>query len=171
MNVPNLVTFLRLLLVPVFILFFEQGNLPVALGVFLVASLTDWVDGTLARKLNQCTALGAMLDPLVDKVLVTAALVGLSARGWVPAWTVTLILAREFLITGLRTAAADQGISIPASIWGKAKTFTQLAAIACFLYPLPTVAQPLYWLAVALTIYSGGEYLYRTRAIWRNEKH
>lgn len=166
MTLPNLVTLTRLALVPFLIVCFQLGALRWALALFLVASLTDWVDGWLARRLNQTSRLGAMLDPLVDKVLVSASLIELTAMGLVPAWTVILILAREFLITGLRTAAADHGISIPASIWGKAKTFVQTIAIALYLVPVPVYADIAYGIAVVLTVYSGAEYLYRTRRIW-----
>lgn len=170
LNLPNLVTLSRLMLVFPLVFCFEAGLNRWALVLFLLASGTDWLDGYLARRLGQTTALGAMLDPLVDKVLVTAALLALASRNLVPAWSVTLILSREFLITGLRSAAAEEGISIPASIWGKAKTLVQVTAIALFLLPAPSLAFPLYWVAVGLTVFSGGEYVYRTRAIWLTKK-
>lgn len=167
MTLPNLVTLIRLGLVPGLVYFLEvPGARLVALGFFLAASLTDWVDGYLARTLDQASALGALLDPLVDKVLVTAALLGLVHQALVPAWSVTLVLSREFLITGLRTAAINAGVVLAAGMSGKIKTVVQMVAIALILAGFPSWGLVAWWLALALTLYSGAEYLWQTRRIW-----
>jgi len=173
MTLPNAITLARLALVIPLAIALEGGHAMWALGLFVFASGTDWVDGYLARKLNQTSALGALLDPLVDKILVTAALAGLTYQGIIPAWTVTVVLSREFLITGLRAAAINAGIVLAASIWGKLKTVSQMLAIVLLLASdaLPTmlpVAQGVWWIAIAFTIGSGLEYLWQTRSIWKN---
>jgi CDP-diacylglycerol--glycerol-3-phosphate 3-phosphatidyltransferase len=150
MTLPNGITLTRLALVIPLAVALEGGHNLWALGIFLLGAGTDWIDGYLARKLNQTSNLGALLDPLVDKVLVTSALAGLTYQGLIPAWTVTVVLSREFLITGLRTAAMSAGIVLAASWWGKLKTTTQMIAIALF------------------TIGSGAEYLWQTRSIWKH---
>jgi len=166
-NLPNLITLIRLGVVPGLVYFLEvKGGNGMALILFLAASLTDWVDGYLARKLNQTTALGALLDPLVDKVLVTAALLGLVAQGIVPAWSVTLVLTREFLITGLRTAAMSAKILLAASWTGKTKTVVQMIAISLLLANIQPYGTYAWWAAIVLTAYSGIEYLWQTRRLW-----
>lgn len=172
MNLPNAITLARLVLIVPLAIALEAGHAMWALAFFIVASGTDWVDGYLARKLNQTSALGALLDPLVDKILVTAALAGLTYQGVIPAWTMTVVLSREFLITGLRAAAINAGIVLSASIWGKLKTVTQMAAIILLLASsaLPSwlaAAKGVWWLAIAFTIGSGIEYLWQTRTIWK----
>ena len=167
MNLPTWITVSRLLGVPcVLILLLDPtpARAWIALGVFLIAAGTDWVDGYLARRLNQVTELGKFLDPLVDKLLVLAPLLALVELGKVPAWGVFLILARELTIAGWRVNPTFQAQTVPgASIWGKAKTVIQIAAIACLLAPLSETwqlfAQILFWLAVAITCLSGMLYL------------
>lgn len=167
MNLPNVITLIRLAVVPALVYYLEvKGGNGIALILFLAASLTDWVDGYLARKLNQTTALGALLDPLVDKVLVTAALLGLVAQDLVPAWSVTLVLTREFLITGLRTAAMSANILLAASWTGKTKTVVQMTAISLLLANLEPYGTYAWWAAILLTAYSGIEYLWQTRRLW-----
>lgn len=171
MNLPNLITLSRLALAVPFLALLEwTGYERVALAIFVVASLTDWVDGYLARRWNQVTPLGQLLDPLVDKLLVTGALVALCARDIVPAWSVTLILFREFLVTGLRALEASRGVIVQAGWWGKWKAAIQMIAIILLLAGLDTTGQALaagnlgtlavacYWLAVALTVASGIQY-------------
>lgn len=178
MNLPNWITTSRLLLaIPCLCLLEWPGWERVALVIFAVASLTDFLDGYLARRLNQVTELGKLLDPLVDKVLVTGALVALASRGIVPAWSVTAILVREFLVTGLRVLEASRGVIVPASWPGKVKAFLQMVAIGMLLMvldpvgkgllvgPLATAGLVTYWAAVALTIYSGVEYVWHARAL------
>ncbi|HEY9724783.1 MAG TPA: CDP-diacylglycerol--glycerol-3-phosphate 3-phosphatidyltransferase, partial [Oscillatoriaceae cyanobacterium] len=175
MTLPNWITFSRLLLaIPFLFLLEPPGHYFWALIFFLVASLTDWVDGFLARALNQVSTLGKLMDPLVDKVLVTGALVGLAAHGVLPAWSVTLILFREFLVTGLRALEASRGVIVPAGWLGKAKTVMQMVAIALLLFALSSgnglasaAGQACYWLAVVLTLLSGAQYLWAARSLFR----
>ncbi len=172
MTLPNWITLARFVLIIPLAIALEGGHNVWALAIFAFASGTDWVDGYLARKLNQVTPLGALLDPLVDKILITAALAGLTYQGVIPAWTVTLVLSREFLITGLRTAAISAGILLSASWWGKLKTVTQMLAIILLLavgsFPnLNAVAQGIWWAAMLFTIGSGVEYLWQTRTLWK----
>jgi CDP-diacylglycerol--glycerol-3-phosphate 3-phosphatidyltransferase len=169
MNLPTWITVSRLFAVPVILYGLHNPTSTLrwfVLVVFLVAAGTDWLDGYLARRLNQVTELGKFLDPLVDKLLVLAPLLMLIQLQQVPAWGVFLILARELAIAGWRVNPALQGSSIPgANLWGKFKTVTQIAAIALLIAPLPAVwalpALVAFWLAVALTLISGGIYLYR----------
>jgi CDP-diacylglycerol--glycerol-3-phosphate 3-phosphatidyltransferase len=167
MNLPTWITVSRLLGVPLLLVLLQSPS-PAqrwwAAGIFLVAAGTDWLDGYLARRLDQVTDLGKFLDPLVDKLLVLAPLLMLIELGQVPAWGVFLIVAREITISGWRVNPALQGGAVPgANLWGKAKTVVQIAAIALLIAPLPPgwdlPAQILFWLAVALTLISGGIYL------------
>jgi CDP-diacylglycerol--glycerol-3-phosphate 3-phosphatidyltransferase len=135
------------------------------MGIFLVAAGTDWVDGYLARRLDQVTELGKFLDPLVDKLLVLAPLLVLIELGRVPAWGVFLILARELAISGWRVSPTFQPQAVPgANLWGKAKTVVQIAAIAYLLAPLPATwslfGLGLFWAAVGLTLISGWLYVW-----------
>ncbi len=169
MNLPTWITVSRLLAAPILLvtLFLTDPFWQwFSLVIFLIASLTDWVDGYLARRLNQVTDLGKFLDPLVDKLLVLAPLLVLVEQQLVPAWGVFLILARELTVAGWRVNPSLQGkTSISgANIWGKLKTVTQIAAIALLIAPLPaptlTIGIWLFWAAVALTLISGAIYLW-----------
>lgn len=163
MNLPTWITVSRLLGAPlVLILLLEPTPLRAwwAMGIFLVAASTDWVDGYLARRLNQVTELGKFLDPLVDKLLVLAPLLALIELGKVPAWGVFLILVRELGISGWRVNPTFQSQSVPgANLWGKSKTVVQIAAVACLIAPLPAPADRLgvwlFWASVGLTWVSG----------------
>lgn len=172
MNLANKVTMVRFLLVPVFILIvtlFHGWFADLLAGlVFIVAACTDFIDGHIARSRNLISTFGKFMDPLVDKILVTAALVALVALGRVPAWVVILILAREFAITGLRTVAVSSGVVIAASKLGKWKTACQMVALALLLlYTLPflpntfiyVLGQVLLYAALVLTYISGWDYL------------
>ena len=135
-----------------------------ALSIFLIAAATDWLDGYLARKLNQITALGKFLDPLTDKILVIAPLLVLIERQQIPAWAVLLIIVREIVIAGWRINPElnKQPEITGANIWGKLKTVTQVVAIACLIIPLSSFEQfglISFWCAVALTLISGLIYL------------
>jgi len=138
MNLPNFLTIIRMALVPVFIVFFYMGQSGgqvyffLAFVVFVAASATDAVDGHIARKYDLITNFGKLMDPLADKVLTTAALIIFVDVGMIPAWVVIVILAREFIITGLRGVAASEGVVIAAGRSGKLKTFFQMTAI-CFI--------------------------------------
>jgi CDP-diacylglycerol--glycerol-3-phosphate 3-phosphatidyltransferase len=169
MNLPTWITVSRLLGVPLLLVLLQaptEAQRWWAAGLFVVAAGTDWLDGYLARRLNQVTDLGKFLDPLVDKLLVFAPLLMLIELGQVPAWGVFLIVAREITIAGWRVNPVLQsGGAVPgANLWGKAKTVVQIAAIALLIAPHPLAwdlpAQGLFWLAVALTLISGLVYLW-----------
>ncbi|MBR5236005.1 MAG: CDP-diacylglycerol--glycerol-3-phosphate 3-phosphatidyltransferase [Clostridia bacterium] len=164
MNTPNKLTLLRTIMVPVFMIFVLYSQIPGGryLGaiVFVLASLTDWLDGYLARKNQQVTNFGKIMDPLADKMLVTAALVCLSTEGIVSPWVTMIILAREFIVSGIRMAAAAEGNVIAASWWGKAKTVWQFIALTVALvFGQNILIDVCIWLAAVLTIVSGVDYV------------
>ncbi len=181
MNLPNKITLVRFLLIPVFVLIISLwqnwvGDF-VALLVFIVAALTDALDGHLARSRNLVTDFGKFMDPLVDKMLVTSALIALVAMGRVYAWVVIVILAREFAITGLRTIAVEKGIVLAASPLGKFKTATQMLAVCfLFLYTAPfvptlvffVIGQILLYAALILTVWSGVDYIIKCKEVFRD---
>ncbi len=164
MNIPNLITISRLfLLIPVIYLLY-QPSVSLQWGaffLFLLASLTDWLDGYLARKLDQITELGKFLDPLTDKILVIAPLLIFIEQQKLPAWAVLLIIVREIAVAGWRVnpQLTQQNQISGANIWGKLKTVTQITAIAFLMLPLSspweTTGLIIFWLAVILTIVSG----------------
>lgn len=164
MNTPNKLTVLRIVLVPVFMIFALYDITPIptlaALIVFVLAFATDWLDGYLARRNNEVTNFGKIIDPLADKMLVTAALLCLLSYGSISPWLAIIILTREFIVSGIRIAAAAEGNVIAASAWGKIKTIWQFIAICVALilkdnYSLQIVTDICMWLAAALTIISG----------------
>jgi CDP-diacylglycerol--glycerol-3-phosphate 3-phosphatidyltransferase len=173
MKLPNLITLARIFLVPIFLFAYltrlQIGGL-IAAGIFVVAAATDGVDGYLARKNKEITRLGKFLDPLADKLLISAALVALVELREITTWVAMVIIGREMAVTGLRAIAAAEGTVIAAGAWGKIKTVVQIifitAAILASNLPsgnwLQVVAQwlftPMMWAAVALTIWSGFEY-------------
>ena len=168
MNLPTWITVSRLLGVPLLLYLLYQPTDRtrwIALVIFLIAAGTDWLDGYLARRLNQVTDLGKFLDPLVDKLLVLSPLLALIELGQVPAWGVFLILARELTIAGWRVS---QTTISGANIWGKLKTVTQITAITLLIAPLPPnwllFAQIAFWIAVALTLISGAIYIFPPRS-------
>ncbi len=157
-SLPTWITLSRLLGVPFILYFLTLGDLTSRLWaviIFLLCAGTDWLDGYLARKLNQVTDLGKILDPLVDKLLVFAPLLVLIEQGQIPAWGVFIMLARELTIAGWRVS---QTTVSGANIWGKAKTVVQIAAIALLIAQLP-YAIVAFWIAVLLTVVSGLIYL------------
>lgn len=163
MNLPNKLTILRVLMVPVFIVFMltDLGgtyNNIIALVLFVTASLTDLLDGYLARKNNLVTNFGKFMDPLADKLLVCSALICFAANGQLPAWMVIIIIAREFIISGFRLIASDEGVVIAASYWGKVKTTVQMIMIIALLVEFP-YAMVIAWAAVALTVISLVDYI------------
>jgi len=129
MNTANKLTILRILVVPLFIYFLMSGQMILAITAFAFAAFTDWVDGYVARKYNQITNFGKLIDPLADKILVIAAFVCFIELDIIPAWSVFVIIARELTVTALRSLAATEGKVIAASWWGKAKTVSQILAI------------------------------------------
>lgn len=173
MNLPNKITFSRVLLVPVFIVMFYidiPHNQTYAGLIFIIAALTDTLDGYLARKNGQVTNLGKFIDPLADKLLVSAALILLVEVGTIPAWVVITIIAREFTITGFRIIAASEGVTIAASSLGKFKTITQLIAIILLLFnniffkqfDIP-MDQIFLYISLIFTVLSGFDYIYKNR--------
>lgn len=174
LNLPNLLASLRILLAPLMFwiilnpqLFTENGfditwNYYFASLLFVLASATDFFDGYIAREWNQMTLLGAILDPLADKMLTLAAFLGLMMIGEASAWAIYIIIVRELFITGIRTIAVSEGLSVKASWAGKIKTVVQMIAIGFLLMHWPFGAE-LLWLAVAITLYSGFEYLWAFR--------
>lgn len=170
MNIANKVTVLRLLLIPVFlVLYYIYGSTNnLAAIVFVVASLTDALDGHLARSRNLVTTFGKFVDPLVDKLLTMAAFVVLVEGSIIPAWAVIIIIARELIITGFRTLAADKGITIAASKWGKLKTTSQMVALVLLLLnnnSLNHIGIYVFYLAVILTIISGLDYIIKNKEV------
>ena len=137
MNLANKLTLLRIFLVPLFVIFMildsNYYGVIIATIIFIIASITDKIDGYIARSRNQITTFGKFMDPLADKLLVTAALVSLVQLNVIPAWAVIIILSREFAVTGLRTIAAAEGKVIAASNWGKLKTVFQMLSIILLL--------------------------------------
>lgn len=137
MNLANKLTLLRILLVPIFLIFIVVKEIPygtfIATFIFIIASITDKLDGYIARSRNQITNFGKFMDPLADKLLVTTALITLVEYSIVPSWAAIIIIAREFAVSGLRTLAASEGKVIAASWWGKIKTVIQIIAIILLL--------------------------------------
>ena len=170
MNIANKVTVLRLLLIPIFlVLYYIYGTTyNIAAVVFVIASLTDALDGHLARSRNLVTIFGKFVDPLVDKLLTMAAFVVLVEASIIPAWAVIIIIARELIITGFRTLAADKGITIAASKWGKLKTTSQMIALVLLLLNNSTLNIAgiyVFYIAVILTIISGLDYIIKNKEV------
>ena len=172
MNTPNKLTVLRMIMVPFFVLFMLTGlggeaSKWISLATFVVASTTDWLDGYLARKLNLVTNFGKFMDPLADKLLVCSAMICLIETGKLAAWIVIVIIAREFIISGFRLIAVENGVVIAANYWGKFKTVAQMIMIILLIADIGGVFGILetifVWLSVALTIVSLVAY------IWQNE--
>jgi len=170
MNLPNKLTILRILLTPVFVFFMLTNFVPytywIAEAVFIIASLTDMADGKIARKHNLITNFGKFMDPLADKVLTGSAFICLVELGRIPAWIVIIIIAREYVISGFRLIASDNGIVIAASYWGKFKTTFQMFAIILLIlnlgetYPMIHILeQILIYAALILTIVSMVDYI------------
>ncbi|WP_096154574.1 MULTISPECIES: CDP-diacylglycerol--glycerol-3-phosphate 3-phosphatidyltransferase [Bacillus] len=192
MNLPNKITVSRILLIPLFLflmltdlnwgsLIINDLSLPYAhlIGalVFIIASVTDWVDGYYARKLNLVTNLGKFLDPLADKLLVSAALIALVELGLAPAWIVIIIISREFAVTGLRLVLAGEGEVVAANMLGKIKTWAQIIAVSALLLhnvPFGLIGIPFdiiaLWVAMIFTVISGWDYFYKNRQAFINSK-
>jgi len=170
-NLPNSLAFLRMLLAPLLFWIILNQHTILEAGfhitwayffatfIFVIASITDFFDGYIAREWNQHTTLGAILDPLADKMITIAAFLGLMLSGEASAWAIYIIIVRELFITGLRTVAVAEGLEIKASWAGKVKTVAQMIAIGFLLMHWP-LGSTLLWLAVALTLYSAFEYLW-----------
>lgn len=172
-NVPNLLTVIRIIMAPIFLVFLMVQSIPHhflwAFIIFTVASITDLVDGKLARKNNQVTNLGKLLDPLADKMLTTAALLGFMQFGLCNIWVLMIVLTREFTVTGIRMIATVQNVVIPANIWGKIKTATQMTLSAAIMFfaeisvldagVFSAIANVSMWIIAAFTFISGAIYV------------
>ena len=171
MNLPIGLTLTRIVAVPLLILFLissSRVHALIAAAIFLAASITDWLDGVLARRRNQVTTLGTLLDPIADKLLVAAALVSLLAIDKVAAWMVMVIIGRELAVTGLRAVAAGVGVIVPASRLAKWKTVSQYVAVTMLIVEKGLVSPTFHlaaigvlWAALALTVVSAVDYFYR----------
>lgn len=178
MNLPNQLTIARILLLPILITLFYLNPAVGTLNewtygfvaVFIIASLTDFFDGFIARRTNTVTTFGKFLDPLADKMLVLLGLLILQDLGLIPMWTVFLIIAREFLVTGVRLVAVNVGKVISASNLGKAKTAVTLVAMTALFLTFETSGLILYYLALVLTVVSGIEYMYVNREVIMHQK-
>lgn len=169
MNLPNKLTLLRIILIPVFmaVLYWGfPGATYVALAIFIIASLTDFVDGYIARHYDQTTDFGKFMDPLADKILVLASMIWFCSVGSLPAWVLVIVVAREFAVSGLRLVAVDNGRVIAAAWSGKVKTFSTMVCLCLMHLPIP---DGLVWACViviaATTLYSGVEYFVKNRDV------
>jgi CDP-diacylglycerol--glycerol-3-phosphate 3-phosphatidyltransferase len=169
LNLPNALTLVRILLVPVLVVALTvetRGGSVIAAAVFAVAAFTDGLDGYIARSRQSITTFGKVMDPVADKLLIAAALISLVSLDRLAAWVAMIIIAREFAVSGLRIAAGQQGVVIPASRLGKAKTVVQVAAVLALIAASDSGAawvQGLVYLMVALTVVSGADYFLNFR--------
>ncbi|MCA1030143.1 CDP-diacylglycerol--glycerol-3-phosphate 3-phosphatidyltransferase [Bacillus timonensis] len=193
MNLPNKITVARILLIPLFLIVmltdtnlwgvYTIGDMSLPINhfigalIFIFASSTDWVDGYLARRNNQVTNLGKFLDPLADKLLVSAALITLVELGLAPAWMVIVIITREFAVTGLRLILAEAGEVSAAKILGKIKMWAQVVAISALLlhnFPFEFISFPFdeiaLWIAVIFTVISGWDYFAKNKEVFAKSK-
>ena len=177
MNLPNKLTMFRVILIPFFVVFLLVDITSVdnwiALAIFIIASLTDLLDGKIARKYNLVTNFGKFMDPLADKLLVCSALVCLVELEKIPAWVVIIIIAREFIISGFRLIASDNGVVIAASYYGKFKTTFQILMICLMIADIEaisTLTMIVMWIAVILTIVSLIDYLVKNKDVMKETK-
>lgn len=167
----------RVILIPFFVVLMlvdiTSYDKWIALAVFIIASLTDLLDGRIARKYNLVTNFGKFMDPLADKLLVCSALICLVALERIPAWVVIVIIAREFIISGFRLIASDNGVVIAASYWGKFKTTFQMVMICLMIADIAQIAlltQIVMWVAVVLTVVSLADYLMKNKEVMKDTK-
>lgn len=178
MNLPNKLTVLRVIMIPFFVFFMltdyaGESSKWIALAIFILASLTDLLDGHIARKYNLVTNFGKFMDPLADKLLVVAALICLVETGQLAAWIVIVITSREFVISGFRLIASDNGVVLAASYWGKFKTTFQMIMVCLMIAnieQLALVTEIVMWIAVALTIISLIDYLVKNKHVMKEDK-
>ena len=173
MNLPNKLTIFRMILIVPFVLLLLYGWDFAALAIFIVASLTDLIDGKIARKYNLVTNFGKFMDPLADKLLVCAALIALVELGRIPSWVVIIIISREFIISGFRLIASDNGVVIAASYWGKFKTTFQMVMVCLMianLSQLQLVTEIIMWVALVLTVVSLVDYLLKNKDVMKDTK-
>ncbi len=175
MNLPNKLTTLRVIMIPFFVVFmltdFAGGASKwIALALFIIASLTDLLDGHIARKYNLVTNFGKFMDPLADKLLVCAALICLVEMGRIPSWIVIVIISREFIISGFRLIASDNGRVIAASYWGKFKTTFQMIMICLMIADISALSlltDIVMWVALILTVVSLVDYLVKNKDVMK----
>ena len=174
MNLPNKLTTFRVILIPFFVFFMLAPNMTginnyIAVAIFIVASLTDLLDGKIARKYNLVTNFGKFMDPLADKLLVCSAMICLIQTGQLAAWIVVIIIAREFIISGFRLIASDNGVVIAASYWGKFKTASQMVMIILLILNFGGVfeilTQIFVWASLALTVISLITYIVQNKNV------
>ena len=174
MNLPNKLTILRVIMIPFFVaaLLYDGGanqNMRyVAAALFIIASLTDILDGKIARKYNLVTNFGKFMDPLADKLLVCSALICMIELRELPAWMVIIIISREFIISGFRLVASDNGVVIAASYWGKFKTTFQMIGVVLLIFNIPalsTLTTIIVWIALALTVISLVDYIVKNAGV------
>ena len=174
MNLPNKLTILRVIMIPFFVaaLLYDGGanqNMRyVAAALFIIASLTDMLDGKIARKYNLVTNFGKFMDPLADKLLVCSALICMIELRELPAWMVIIIISREFIISGFRLVASDNGVAIAASYWGKFKTTFQMIGVVLLIFNIPalsTLTTIIVWIALALTVISLVDYIVKNAGV------
>lgn len=174
MNLPNKLTVLRVLLIPFFLVFLMVDAIPygkwIALVLFVIASLTDTFDGAIARKRNLVTNFGKFMDPLADKLLVCSAMIALIELEKIPSWVVIIIIAREFIISGFRLVASDNGVVIAASWWGKIKTIIQMTMVIVLICDFRgqvfyVIEQILIYVSLALTVISLMDYIIKNRKV------
>lgn len=175
MNLPNKLTVLRVIMVPFFVFFMltdvgGAANKWIALAIFVIASLTDMLDGKIARKYNLVTNFGKFMDPLADKLLVCSAMICLIETGKLQAWIVLIIIAREFIISGFRLVASDNGIVIAASYWGKFKTVSHMAMIILLILDIQnpimqTITTVVVWIGLILTVVSLVDYIVKNKQV------
>ena len=178
MNLPNKLTILRMIMIVPFVVFMlapigGAAGKWIALALFVAASLTDLLDGKIARKYNLVTDVGKFMDPLADKLLVCSALICLVELGRIPSWIVIIIISREFIISGFRLVASDKGVVIAASWWGKFKTTFQMVMIVLMIADiaaLSIVTQIVMWIALILTVVSLLDYLLKNRDVMKDPK-
>lgn len=170
MNIANKLTVFRVILIPFFVFFMLTDFLSysrwIAFGIFVVATITDKLDGTLAKKLNLVTTFGKFMDPIADKLLVCSALICLTAKNEIPAWITIIIIGREFIISAVRLLASDNGVAIAASWWGKSKTIAQMAMIIIMLMNIPTLnllGQIVMYVSLFLTVVSLVDYVIKNK--------
>ena len=180
MNLPNKLTLFRVVLIPFFVLFllapyFEGYGNYIAVAIFIVASITDFLDGKIARKYNLVTNFGKFMDPLADKLLVCSALICLIQLELIPAWVVIIIIAREFIISGFRLVASDNGVVIAASYWGKFKTALQMLTVIVLILNIPNkvftiLGTVLIYVSLALTVISLIDYIAKNKDVLKDQK-
>ena len=180
MNLPNKLTLFRVILIPFFVFFllapyFEGYGNYIAVAIFIVASITDFLDGKIARKYHLVTNFGKFMDPLADKLIVSSALICLVALNKIPAWIVIVIIAREFIISGFRLVAADNGVVIAASYWGKFKTAFQMVTVIVLILNIPgkvfaVIGTVLIYISLVLTVISLIDYIAKNKDVLKDQK-